>query len=212
MQGVRLIISLMLITHGIVLGSQYQILDVCIQVKLDQSFRRGSIPADELEKYGRFGMVEAPPFDRYFSVSSALYGDYLDFKQSVEIKKNLLCKIPVMIKDDIKNTADDNEVALLKQYTFPKFIPNTFIEKLKTCQKDSRPFQHVIYKNKNNGNTKTLALRYWIGQAENKEKLLKPAMISLSKTISQENRTESFYASDYVIDLLNLLEFFAMIR
>lgn len=212
MQAVRLIISLVLIAHGIVIGSQYQILDVFLQVEPGQSFRKNSIPADELEKYGRFGMVEAPPFDRYFRVSSVEYYDHLDPRHYVEIKKNLINKIPRMIENDIKNRSSDNELVLLKQYRFPKFIPHTFIQNLEACQKDSRPFQHVIYKNKNNGNIKTLALRYWVGQVKNREKLPSPTMISSSEMISEDNLIESFCASDYVIDLLHLLEFFATTR
>ncbi len=213
MQNVRLLIGLALVAHGIAFCAQYQVLDVCIQIKSDRFFRKNNIPADELEKYGRFGMVESPPFDKYFSVLSAFYDDYLDFQQCVEIKKNLLNKIPIMIVNDIKNVSHDNHdktLTLLKEYRFPKFLPRTFIEKLETRQKDNRPFQHVIYKNKNNGNTRTLALRYWIGDVTNKEKQpICLARIIHNQHALEDKPIEPFFAHDYVIDLLNLLALFA---
>lgn len=201
MKNVRLIISLVLIVHGMVVSSQYQVLDVCIQVAVDQSFRKGTIPADELDKYGRFGIVESPPFDKYFRVSSALYDDYLDIHQCVELKKNLLTNIPTMIKDDLV------ESALFKQYRFPKFLPKTCIEKIENSQKEGRPFQHVIYKNKSNGNTKTLALRYWIGEAVERAALPRPFAISMSQV---ENKQPAQSLGDQVIEVLSFLSLFIL--
>ena len=206
MQNVRFVISLILITSGVIVGAQYQVLDVCIQVKSDQSFRKGSIPSNELEKYGRFGMREAPPFAQYFRVSSVPYDDYLDQNQLVEIKKNLIKHVPLMIEKDIRLSCSDNALTVLKQYKFPKFLPKTFIEKVENCEKEARPFQHVIYKSKNSGNTKSLALRYWIGFIGNRKKLPKPLAIVPQHEVALENNSkESLFASDYVMELLDLL-------
>ena len=208
MQNVRLIISLTLITHAIVIGSQYQVLDVCIQVKLDQSFRKGSISAQELEKYGRFGNIDALPFDKYFRIASDLYDDDVETNELVEIKKNLIRHVPLMIKNNIPSLSHDNQSAVLKKYKFPKFLPQNFIKKQEDSQNNYLPFQHVVYKNKKNGSTKTLALRYWIGDAAERGKLPKFLAIPVCNAPQSEDKQLVSSCDDQVIDLLHFLSLF----
>lgn len=204
MHSVRLVIGLLLAVHAMLFTAETQILDVCIKVRLDQSFRRDKVPADELEKLGRFCDIEAMPFDTYYRVSSALYDDYFDSQQLVEMKRNLIKQVPIMVEKDL-NSFDCNVSMLLKEYKFPRYLSKTVIQKLELLQKNNKPFEHVIYKNKQA--KKNLILRYWIDCQKNKEESPTPFITS-----SEDEHTvqdQSFVTRNTVIDLLNFFVMYA---
>jgi hypothetical protein len=190
--------KLLFIVSGIIcgtaFGAQEHILDVCIHVDASVALRRSDVGSKHLEKYNHFGMKKAQPFDRYFVVTAARYVDHFNHCGHVQVEKNFIQDVPSQI--NIISLPQDE----FKSARFPKYVPESFIEKIKKHQAAKKLFEHIVYENQE----RSFKIRYTIQEHQN----VMPELVSNRATnYDNTHNSSSLFFENFmsIVDALLLL-------
>jgi hypothetical protein len=114
-------------------GYASQVIDVCIEVDKNKSIPVNSVPEGDSSNYTFFGLGSPSQSDSYYQVKYATYqGEYLENTQSFARIHNLVKKAPKILLDSGKEKKD---------CLFPKYIPSSFLEKVKAQE---NKLSHII--------------------------------------------------------------------
>ena len=179
-----------------------QTLEVCI--RLDTSEK--AIAACDIDSYVReqcqlFGILgRATSAEKYIPVISALCMDSVDRFDCVQLQKDLVTNIPYMIQRDLVNVPQKKQVEGIQKYSFPRYVPQSFVEKIRKYP----VFSHQLYQNKKS----TLIVKYAVQQL--REKIHKAPSTSLTKEITTHRKTYKI-SSFFNIPGISKLGFFTFL-
>ena len=171
---------------------------VSLGCNFDKSLRREDVLPEDLQKFQRFSLGESLPFDKYFSVTTALYSDDIGNAGAVTVEKNLKKQLPEIIKTDLDKIQDkERRREIRKEYRFPAHVSSSFLHTLTTLSDPSKVKQYPFYRK---GDKVLLTISYSF--APPKETIynnLEPASAQLigavsSKKQEQPSRDESMWS------------------
>jgi len=154
-----------------------QSLEVCILFKKSTAISAEQVDSNTKERCEKFGMLKrSKPSDTFFPVVSAVSEDCLDNAGYVQFKKDLVNNIPYMIQKDLLTLDEHKQISILeKQYSFPTFVPQSFIDDVEQHQNTGQRIVHELYKNDKNSLTVCYVAK------ELKEKMYKEPSLALTK-------------------------------
>lgn len=172
-----------------------QNLEVCIRFKKSSAISVNQVDANVQERCKKFGMLQqSTSEDIFFPVVSAISEDFLDSTGYVQFEKDLIKNIPYVIQRDLLKEFNRKKQykykqisALEKEYRFPTFVPQSFIEQIENSQRNGQRIVHELYKN----NDHILKVCYTIKSLQ--EKTHKEPSVSLTKRVPRRNHSIDFH-------------------
>jgi len=188
MKSVRLIIGLMLTVSGIIFGGESQSFDLTIKVDKSRSIFMDKVSASDLLKYKAFGIGAPAQSDEYYYVNSACFEKTVGPADCFAKIYNIVKKYPSQWLSPEQEQ---------KNYLFPRYIPQSFLEKIEKSRAEDKIFSHILeVKNK-----KQITFNYLVEYSEKQNETGgEQTNIQVSPVATPSHR-------DYVVDLLTLLSF-----
>jgi hypothetical protein len=198
--AIKLVVFFLFFASPVLAVQGDQTLEVCI--RLDTSKQPITSVHDGIkEKCKKFGMLpHVTDTERYISVSSVYYKDYLDEYGCVQFTKNFMKNIPYTIQKNIlqgSEVVQEKEIRILeKEYLFPKYIPQSFIDNI------GHGFSHKLYEKDGS----CLTIRYVL-----EEKTDNKPSLEVTKEVRRNNNYPIFSIFDSVgLSELGLVTFWLL--
>ena len=170
------------------------VINVLIRIGLDKPVLKKDVPACDLWNYRKFGIDKPEQSDEYYCVQSAEYQKVFDTTGYFSETCNLVQKIPCALSS-LKVKQED--------YLFPKYVPKSFLEKIKTVQNQQSLLSHTMKVKFSNAQkkieTKKIIFNYTVEYDEKQNKIV------AQELVAQDHSQESSMNKDYLVDVIELL-------